>query len=59
MRSGKLRSTLESKLDALYRITQNESVRKALIDYRERVIEKEIKIVLGKFSGYKTYEPPS
>lgn len=48
MRSGKLRSILESKLDALYRITQNESVRKALIEYRERIIEKEIKVLLGK-----------
>ncbi|KAG5678699.1 hypothetical protein PVAND_008347 [Polypedilum vanderplanki] len=45
-RSGKLRSILESKFEILYRTTQNESVWNALQIYRERVIEKEIKIAL-------------
>lgn len=47
--SGKLRSTLSSRFEALFRITQNESVWKALIDYKERVIEKEIKVAFGKY----------
>ena len=48
-RSAKLRNILENKFEVLHRTTHNESVRSALNVYRVRVIEKEIKVALGKY----------